>query len=74
MPRYGYYCNRCQSQFDLVRPMRESGDAGACPEGHPDGRRTFAPVVTLGPVGERPSIEEIHAEHHLAEHGHGHAH
>lgn len=74
MPRYGYHCDECGVDFDQVRPMRESGEPGVCPNGHTGARRTFGGVVSLGPTEERPSIAEVQARHHASEHGHGHGH
>jgi hypothetical protein len=54
--------------------MRESGEPGVCPAGHPGARRTFRGVVSAGPVEERPSLAEIQARHHVTAHGHAHGH
>lgn len=74
MPRYGYRCDTCGRDFDLVRPMRQSGEPGTCPEGHANARRTFGGVVTPGQAEELPSIEEVQAYHHSTAHGHSHGH
>jgi putative FmdB family regulatory protein len=74
VPRYGYHCDRCGADFELVRPMQESGAPSTCPNGHAGARRTFGGVVALGPVQELPSIEAAQARHHTAEHHHGPAH
>lgn len=74
MPRYGYHCDECGADFELVRPMRESGEPGVCPNGHAGASRTFGGVVALGPTEALPSIEEIQSRHHATEHGHSHTH
>ncbi|MGH3863732.1 FmdB family zinc ribbon protein [Actinokineospora sp.] len=36
MPTYEFRCRECGSTFDVRRPMAESSDPAACPEGHAD--------------------------------------
>ena len=31
MPIYEYYCPKCKKEFELMRPISESGSQGACP-------------------------------------------
>lgn len=36
VPTYEFRCRECGSTFDVRRPMSESSDPAACPEGHAD--------------------------------------
>lgn len=48
MPLYEYYCAKCASTYELLRPMQRSDEPGTCPRGHAGGARTitaFAPVM-----------------------------
>ncbi|MDQ3401866.1 MAG: zinc ribbon domain-containing protein [Actinomycetota bacterium] len=36
MPMYEFRCRECGSTFDVNRPMSESSDPAACPQGHED--------------------------------------
>ena len=48
MPLYEYYCQKCATKYELLRPMGRSDEPGVCPQGHRGGARTisvFAPVA-----------------------------
>ena len=32
MPIYEYWCPKCKKEFELMRPISESGSQGACPK------------------------------------------
>ncbi len=32
MPLYEYYCEKCDSKFELLRPMSKMDDAASCPK------------------------------------------
>jgi putative FmdB family regulatory protein len=32
MPVYEYWCPKCKKEFELMRPISESGSQGACPK------------------------------------------
>jgi putative FmdB family regulatory protein len=53
MPLYEYYCAKCASTFELLRPMLRSNEAATCPAGHGGGRRTLSlfAAVTKGEGG-----------------------
>ena len=42
MPLYEYYCPKCASKYELLRPMGRSDEAGTCPKGHGGGARTLS--------------------------------
>ena len=49
MPIYEYICSECDSQFEQMRPLSQSGEAAACPKCHKPARRkmsTFAAFTT----------------------------
>ena len=31
MPVYEYWCTKCKKEFELMRPISESGSQGTCP-------------------------------------------
>lgn len=39
MPLYEYYCEQCNGIFELLRPVRESGDPQPCPVCDRDSKR-----------------------------------
>ena len=61
MPLYEYFCPKCTSKYELLRPMDRSDEPGTCPKGHSGGARTlsmFAAVTKgAGSIGmmEAPS-------------------
>jgi len=48
MPTYAYKCRECSDEFELSRPMSESGAPAPCPEGHAD---TVKLLTTVGLAG-----------------------
>jgi putative FmdB family regulatory protein len=50
MPLYEYFCPKCASKYELLRPISRSDDAGTCPKGHGGGARTLSmfAAVTKG--------------------------
>ncbi len=57
MPLYEYYCPKCASTYELLRPMDRSDEPGSCPKGHGAGARTitaFASVTKGGGGGVEP--------------------
>ncbi|MGH3312566.1 MAG: FmdB family zinc ribbon protein [Streptomyces sp.] len=45
MPRYEYRCRQCDTQFELNRPMAESGAPASCPDGHGDTVKLLSTVA-----------------------------
>jgi putative FmdB family regulatory protein len=48
MPRYEYRCRQCDAQFELTRPMAESGAPASCPDGHADTVKLLSTVAVGG--------------------------
>jgi putative FmdB family regulatory protein len=48
MPRYEYRCRECDTQFELARPMAESGAPADCPQGHGDTVKLLSTVAVGG--------------------------
>ncbi|MQA81881.1 MAG: zinc ribbon domain-containing protein [Streptosporangiales bacterium] len=47
MARYEYHCRTCGDEFEVVRPMAESGAVTSCPCGSPRADRVYSsPAVT----------------------------
>ncbi|MEX2225646.1 MAG: zinc ribbon domain-containing protein [Dehalococcoidia bacterium] len=42
MPLYEYFCRKCTTKFELLRPMSRSDEAATCPQGHRDGMRMLS--------------------------------
>lgn len=42
MPLYEYYCPRCSSKFELLRPMGRADELATCPKGHNGATRTLS--------------------------------
>ncbi len=42
MPIYEYYCHRCQSRFELLRPISRMDDPATCPRGHEGAQRVLS--------------------------------
>lgn len=54
MPIYEYRCNKCDSQFEDMRPMSERDDKAECPEcGSDDTRR----VMSSFAVGQSSTMD-----------------
>lgn len=48
MPRYEYRCRQCDTQFELTRPMADSGAPASCPDGHDDTVKLLSTVAVGG--------------------------
>lgn len=48
MPRYEYRCRACGDTFELTRPMSQSADPCACPQGHDDTVKLLSTVAVGG--------------------------
>jgi putative FmdB family regulatory protein len=48
MPLYEYFCPKCTSKYELLRPMSRSDEPGTCPNGHAGGARTIATFARVG--------------------------
>lgn len=55
MPRYEYRCRSCGDQFELSRPMAESGAPAACPSGHEDTVKLLSTVAVGGGATNAPA-------------------
>jgi len=53
MPLYEYYCPKCASKYELLRPMARCDEPGTCPGGHGGGARVLSPfaVTRDAPAG-----------------------
>jgi putative FmdB family regulatory protein len=51
VPRYEYRCRACGDTFELTRPMSESSQACACPQGHDDTVKLLSTVAVGGRAG-----------------------
>jgi putative FmdB family regulatory protein len=58
MPLYEYYCPRCETRFELLRPMSRSDRSATCPNGHEGAQRVVSvfSAVSKGAGGETASI------------------
>ncbi|HWC83322.1 MAG TPA: zinc ribbon domain-containing protein [Pseudonocardiaceae bacterium] len=51
MPTYAYKCRECTSEFELSRPMSESGAPAPCPGGHADTVKLLSTIALSGRAG-----------------------
>ena len=51
MPRYEFRCRACGDTFELNRPMSESSDPAACPQGHTDTVKLLSTISLGGRAG-----------------------
>ncbi len=42
MPLYEYYCPPCATQFEVLRPMKDSDKPAVCPAGHTTNNRVLS--------------------------------
>jgi len=42
VPIYEYYCRRCQTRFELLRPVSRMDDPATCPQGHEGAERVLS--------------------------------
>jgi putative FmdB family regulatory protein len=55
MPRYEYRCRECDTQFEMTRPMADSGAPANCPYGHGDTVKLLS-TVAVGGVSSAPAM------------------
>jgi putative FmdB family regulatory protein len=53
VPRYEYRCRACGDTFELTRPMSQSADPCACPQGHDDTVKLLSTVAVGGMASGR---------------------
>jgi putative FmdB family regulatory protein len=53
VPRYEYRCRACGDTWELTRPMSESSDPCACPQGHDDTVKLLSTVAVGGVASGR---------------------
>ena len=51
MALYEFRCRSCDDVFEVRRPMSESGDPAACPNGHDDTVRLLSVFAKTGATG-----------------------
>ncbi|HEY0697534.1 MAG TPA: zinc ribbon domain-containing protein [Micromonospora sp.] len=51
MPRYEFRCRACGATFEVNRPMSQSSEPAACPQGHGDTVRLLSTVAVTGGGG-----------------------
>ena len=47
MPIYEYYCPRCATKFEQLRPMTRADDPAICAKGHGGAARTLSVFATV---------------------------
>ncbi len=52
MPLYEYYCQKCGSRFELLRPLSRITEPASCPEGHPGGERVLSRFAALSKASD----------------------
>lgn len=52
MALYEFRCRSCDDVFEVRRPMSESGDPAACPNGHDDTVRLLSVFAKTGAAGD----------------------
>lgn len=61
MPLYEYYCRKCDSQFERLRPASAQGEPTSCPNGHAGARPVVSLVASVAtmtrPVGRSRDAE-----------------
>ena len=55
VPRYEYRCRACGDTFEQTRPMSQSSDPAACPQGHDDTVKLLSTVAVGGRAGSAPA-------------------
>ena len=76
MPRYGFKCTHCETEFEVSRGYDQAGEPAFCPlDGSAAQRIFYAPVIpsrtedTERPAGEP---EKTPAANKWSHHGHSH--
>ena len=52
MPLYEYYCPRCATKFELLRPMNRIDEPATCPSGHRATSRTLSVFASTSKGGD----------------------
>ncbi len=47
MPLYEYFCTRCASKYELLRPIDRGDEPATCPQGHGGGSRVLSLFATV---------------------------
>ncbi len=55
MPLYEFRCHSCDDTFEIRRPMSESSDPAACPQGHEGAVRLLSVFASVGANGASAS-------------------
>jgi len=61
MPLYEYYCKKCDSQFERLRPAGAQGEPASCPNGHAGARPVVSLVASVATM-TRPVARGLDAE------------
>lgn len=58
MPLYEYYCPKCESKYELLRPLSRMNEPASCPTGHSGGERVLSmfAALTKGSDGEMSAV------------------
>lgn len=51
MPLYEYYCPKCPSKYELLRPMTRADEPGTCPNGHGASTRVLSVFAAVSKGG-----------------------
>jgi putative FmdB family regulatory protein len=57
MPLYEYYCTRCGSKFEELRPIARADESATCAKGHRGATRTLSvfAAVSRGGAADAPA-------------------
>ncbi|HXF52042.1 MAG TPA: zinc ribbon domain-containing protein, partial [Dehalococcoidia bacterium] len=58
MPIYEYYCRRCDTKFEQLRPMSRSDEPATCPAGHEGAGRVLSLFASMT-RGEDGSLQAV---------------
>ena len=56
MPIYEYYCPKCASKFEELRPIARADEAAVCEKGHRGATRTLSMFATATKGGDGESL------------------
>ena len=48
MPLYEYFCQKCETKFEQLRPMSASHEPATCPDGHEGAMRLISLFAAVG--------------------------
>ena len=48
MPLYEYFCQKCETKFEQLRPMSQSSESAVCPSGHEGAMRLISVFSAVG--------------------------